>query len=403
MSSPQASKKKPKFKPEGLIIEQALEEENSIKDPIGQSGSFNLEDIVKIGKNGISLSPDTPLRKDEVQKVTCPQEVVNAVPFNIEEDVEGTSFSNGTSNLLWDRLEQVKKLGSGAFGSVKLVQDKDSRQKYAMKGITIDQETQQHPKAIIAEFKTLYECNSPYIIKMYDAFYREGVIQLVIEFMDCGSLEDVMKTCGKLPEPVLSKISKSILEGLKYLHDDRGIIHRDIKPANILVNSKGEVKIADFGMVGLKKGSEKEKSRKEWETFQGTFTYMSPERIKGQKHSFDSDFWSFGLTIAHLALGKFPFDLKEYTIWEMMKALDNRKIIDLFPVGSNEFSPEMIQFIELAMKMDPKERPKASVLMNHVWISKNKDVKPSIGRYIHDNYVEVKKRMKAELIEKTKT
>lgn len=271
-----------------------------------------------------------------------------------------------------------------------------------MKGITIDKETQKNPKSIIAEFKTLYECNSPYIIKMYDAFYREGVIQLILEFMDCGSLDDVMKTCKRLPEPVLSKISKSILEGLKYLHENRGIIHRDIKPANILINSKGEVKIADFGMVGLNKNSEKEKSGKEWETFQGTLTYMSPERVKGLAHSFKSDIWSFGLTIAHLALGKFPFDLKEYTIWEMMKALDTIKFSSLFPTDSNEFSQGMIQFIELTMKSDPKERPKASVLMNHDWILKNKDVKPSIGRYIHDNYVEVKKRMKAEVIEKAK-
>jgi serine/threonine protein kinase len=47
------------------------------------------------------------------------------------------------------------------------------------------------PKTVLAEFKSLYDCNCPAIIKMYDAFYKDSSIHLIIEFMDCGSLEDV--------------------------------------------------------------------------------------------------------------------------------------------------------------------------------------------------------------------
>jgi len=120
-----------------------------------------------------------------------------------------------------------------------------------MKTIAIDKNDVK-PKVVVNEFKALYECDCPSVIKMYDAFFREGSIHLIIEFMNCGSLEDVAKTSGSIPESVLSKVSAMMLIGMDYLHTKKGIIHRDIKPANILVNTNGEVKIADFGMAGQK-------------------------------------------------------------------------------------------------------------------------------------------------------
>lgn len=77
-------------------------------------------------------------------------------------------------------------------------------------------------------------------------------------------------------------------------------MHRDIKPSNILVNSKGHIKLCDFGVSSELEGSIAE-------TFVGTGTYMAPERIQGSPYTVKSDVWSVGLTLMELAIGKFPF------------------------------------------------------------------------------------------------
>ena len=93
-------------------------------------------------------------------------------------------------------------------------------------------------------------------------------------------------------------------------------VHRDIKPANILINHKGEVKLADFGILAILKDDDQL-----CKTFVGTYfilssffscrtLYMSPERVKGESYGYPGDIWSLGLSIIVSALGKFPYEAK---------------------------------------------------------------------------------------------
>ena len=95
-----------------------------------------------------------------------------------------------------------------------------------------------------------------------------------------------------------------MLQGLDYLSEKK-IIHRDIKPSNILLNRNGEAKISDFGL-----SKQMTASIQAFHSFQGTYLYMSPERLKTDDYGFDSDIWSLGLSIAECAIGKFPYSLK---------------------------------------------------------------------------------------------
>lgn len=99
---------------------------------------------------------------------------------------------------------------------------------------------------------------------------------------------------------VLGKIAEAVLGGLTYLYRTHRIMHRDIKPSNILLNSKGEIKLCDFGVSSELEGSIAM-------TFVGTGTYMAPERIQGSPYTVKSDVWSVGLTLMELAIGRFPF------------------------------------------------------------------------------------------------
>jgi mitogen-activated protein kinase kinase 1 len=94
------------------------------------------------------------------------------------------------------------------------------------------------------------------------------------------------------------------------------VIHRDIKPSNTLVNSKGFLKIADFGVSGKIDCTVACLS-----SWVGTMTHMSPERLRGEAYYADTDIWSLGLIILECAIGKFPFTLSSETnqigFWEI--------------------------------------------------------------------------------------
>ena len=92
---------------------------------------------------------------------------------------------------------------------------------------------------------------------------------------------------------------QQVLRGLSYLREKHQIIHRDVKPSNILVNSQGEIKICDFGVSGQLIDSMAN-------SFVGTRSYMSPERLQGSNYSVASDLWSLGLSMLEISLGMYP-------------------------------------------------------------------------------------------------
>jgi mitogen-activated protein kinase kinase len=161
---------------------------------------------------------------------------------------------------------------------------------------------------ILKELVILHECVSPYIIDFYGAFFQEGAVYMCIEYMDGGSIDKLYP--GGIPEGVLRKITYSTVMGLKSLKDDHNIIHRDVKPTNILVNTRGQVKICDFGVSGNLVASIAK-------TNIGCQSYMAPERISGGgmaqvgnadgTYSVQSDIWSLGLTIIECAMGRYPY------------------------------------------------------------------------------------------------
>ena len=123
-------------------------------------------------------------------------------------------------------LEDVCVLGEGSSGFVKLVRHRTTpRRRYALKVVALGC-AEQERKQILMELRTLHKCNSPNIIAFHDAFYAEGAVHVVLEYMDCGSLADVLQRHGPLPEAMLARISLAVLTGLAHLHHELKTVRR---------------------------------------------------------------------------------------------------------------------------------------------------------------------------------
>ncbi len=265
----------------------------------------------------------------------------------------GIDFASGsTFNISLDEVDTLEELGKGNYGTVYKVRHARPRMrrpglglagnKYSSSASTASLDdfppTESSPKAagsttgvvmamkeirleldeakfanIIMELDILHRCISPYIIDFYGAFFQEGAVYICIEFMDGGSIDKIYG--DGIPEGVLRKITYATTQGLKTLKDDHNIIHRDVKPTNILVNTRGQVKICDFGVSGNLVASIAK-------TNIGCQSYMAPERISGGgmaasgapggTYSVQSDIWSLGLSIIECAMGRYPYPPETY-------------------------------------------------------------------------------------------
>ncbi|XP_045251563.2 dual specificity mitogen-activated protein kinase kinase 5 isoform X2 [Macaca fascicularis] len=231
-------------------------------------------------------------------------------------------------------------LGHGNGGTVYKAYHVPSGKILAVKVILLDI-TLELQKQIMSELEILYKCDSSYIIGFYGAFFVENRISICTEFMDGGSL-DVYR---KMPEHVLGRIAVAVVKGLTYLWSLK-ILHRDVKPSNMLVNTRGQVKLCDFGVSTQLVNSIAK-------TYVGTNAYMAPERISGEQYGIHSDVWSLGISFMELALGRFPYP---QPLQLLQCIVDERKVYcqvlqcrghsqdsPVLPVG--EFSEPFVHFI----------------------------------------------------------
>eukprot|EP00002_Diphylleia_rotans_P037951 TRINITY_DN8557_c0_g1_i4.p1 TRINITY_DN8557_c0_g1~~TRINITY_DN8557_c0_g1_i4.p1 ORF type:complete len:341 (-),score=47.65 TRINITY_DN8557_c0_g1_i4:410-1432(-) len=289
--------------------------------------------------------------------------------------IKGDVFSNKQGNrtpeqqpteqrfgeILLKDLEMNEVIGRGSTGFVQKAYHPASKRFIALKVIALDSQEQAR-KQIVVELKTLIQCRSPYIVEIISAFYVDASVYIVLEYMD-GTLSDIVKGATRIPEHVLARVAIQVLYGLRYLHTELKMIHRDIKPSNLLINYQGNVKISDFSVSG-----ELQNSIARLASFVGTVTYMSPDRIIGNPYSFETDIWSFGLTLMECANGFFPYASQgsQSSFFDLMD-----QIVDSDPpsLPSDKFSKEFRDFTSSCLQKDPQNRAKIPQLMNHPFIT----------------------------------
>jgi len=204
-----------------------------------------------------------------------------------------------------------KMLGRGAFGKVSLGMHKLSRKLVALKSINKEYMTDQKQKSkIMHEVGILLRLRHHNVVKLYETFETKRHMLLCMELCAGGDLLNYVRKRKKLDEVSAKVIFKQIIEGLGYIHKKR-ILHRDIKLDNILLDGKGNVKIADFGVSKLVKPGDVMHEQS------GTPAYIAPEILREEGYSgFKADIWSAGVVLYAMLCGTVPFkasNMKERT------------------------------------------------------------------------------------------
>ncbi|XP_031771692.1 cyclin-dependent kinase 20 isoform X2 [Apis florea] len=200
-----------------------------------------------------------------------------------------------------DRYIITGKIGKGAQGVVLKAHDLETEKNVALKKLFLKNINNGISTSIIREIKILQQLKHLNIIELLDAFPSGLDFIMVFEYMPTG-LWEIIKDNDILLTPVQIKIYiKMILEGIAYIHG-KNIIHRDLKPANLLINEKGILKIADFGLGRLLwKNVTKPYSHQI-----ATRWYRAPELLYGARYYTSAiDMWSIGCIFGEL-LNKSP-------------------------------------------------------------------------------------------------
>jgi serine/threonine protein kinase len=139
-------------------------------------------------------------------------------------------------------------LGRGAFGKVNLGMHKLTRKLIAIKSINKEYLSEEKQRSkIMHEVNILLQLRHESVVKLYETFETGRHIMLVMELGAGGDLLNFVRKRKKLDEETARVLFKQVIEGLGYIHS-KGVLHRDIKLDNILLDGKGNVKIADFGV-----------------------------------------------------------------------------------------------------------------------------------------------------------
>jgi eukaryotic-like serine/threonine-protein kinase len=196
-------------------------------------------------------------------------------------------------------------LGAGAMGEVYLAEDPHIERKLAIKTVRLvgrPQEVDDRKKRLLREARAAGRLLHPNVVTLFDAGEAEGLLYLAFEFVEGTDLASRLEK-GPLSLREVLRIARQAADALHYAHG-QGIVHRDIKPSNILLDPRGRVKVADFGIAKMA-GQSTELTMAG--SVMGSPQYLSPEQIRGEDLDGRSDIFSLGVVLYELLSGNRPF------------------------------------------------------------------------------------------------
>ncbi|XP_077286263.1 cyclin-dependent kinase 2-like [Arctopsyche grandis] len=297
-----------------------------------------------------------------------------------------------------------EKVGEGTYGVVFRATDSHTGAHIALKRIQLEHESEGVPSTTIREISLIKELDHPSIVKLLDVVYAERKLYLVFEYLDMD-LKKYMERCNSPLNPDLIKSYLfQLLDGLAYCHSLR-IFHRDLKPENLLIDFKGHIKLADFGLARI---FEVPVSVYTHEVV--TLWYRAPEILLGSKYySTAVDIWSLACIFAEMSskqtlfrgdseihqLFKIfrAFGTPDEKCWSGITQLSNYKVMfpRWNPTPMSQLLPNLSESaVDLFKKMvtyDPCQRISARTALSHKYFKDCKLVIPTIPEEISTHSV----------------
>ncbi|HEV8657607.1 MAG TPA: protein kinase [Thermoanaerobaculia bacterium] len=204
----------------------------------------------------------------------------------------------------------LRQLGAGGMGEVYLADDTRLGRKVAIKLLPADLARDEEAKRrLLREARSVAALDHPNVCAVHEVDEEDGRMYIVMQYVEGETLADKLSRSSlKLSEAI--EIAMPIASALQEAHT-RGVVHRDIKPANVMINTRGQVKVLDFGLAKAFARAEQSATDmmvSKTGTISGTAPYMSPEQIRGEPVDGRTDIFSLGIVLYEIAAGKRPFD-----------------------------------------------------------------------------------------------
>jgi serine/threonine-protein kinase len=248
--------------------------------------------------------------------------------------------------LLAGRYRIVGMLGHGAMGEVYRADDLTLGQPVALKFLPAPLA---HDPDRLARFRhevaRARRVSHPNVSRVYDIGEADGRTFLSMEFIDGEDLAALLTRVGRLPEEKAVEVARQLCSALAAVHD-QGLLHRDLKPANVMLDGRGKVRLADFGLVAVAGEAKDVRS--------GTPAYQAPEQLAGREVTARSDLFALGLVLYEVFTGKRAF-----------VAPSREELARLYAEGSplkpsshvSGLNPQVEGVILSCLERDPKNRP----------------------------------------------
>ncbi len=257
----------------------------------------------------------------------------------------------GTKDEAIGDYRVLETLGSGAIGAAYRAQHSETGEMVALKlmheRLVSDPDVQNR---FVREVSVLEKLDHPNIVRYVDCGIDDGRLYLAMEWVEFGTLDEVLKRRGRLPWREAVEVAVQICKGLQHAHE-RGIIHRDLKPANLFLSADGLVKIGDFGLA---RDADLHRLTMRGNTV-GTCRYMAPEQVRGEEELTGSvDLYALGCLLFRMLGGRVPYDGAT-----LIEVFEHHLYTDIprLPAATDGRPQELDELVYKLLCKSPAERP----------------------------------------------